>query len=425
MLKKMFCYATTFVTLFYCGCCNILAYDYVDTGNQDIVEGTIKNIYSQKEQFEDLAGIREDDDDSVDLQNATSDSFWWPIGSNEAIEVDGKKYAKGDPETVMITSPFGYRSDPFGRGSKFHSGVDISGGDGDINIIASKSGVVVYPAAGSPTNCPSGSGMSSCGGGYGNYVIIQHSDTSYTLYAHLLPNTITVTAGESVEQGQVIAKMGSSGYSTGLHLHFEVREGQNSGQSTVDPLTYVDPNNPRIVNIVSNVDASSGDAKVTEFINSWEGSSPISGDYYIVENIGDGVRTVGAGVTLENNVSRFATYGININDYPIGSKIKRSIVDQIKVEIVAERRTYVENILSRNSLKLDEYKVESLMSIAYNKGNINGFTDSYKQYGDTNKLRDSWFLGTIPQNSKFTKGWTRRRKSEWKLFHEGVYDYNV
>jgi hypothetical protein len=80
------------------------------------------------------------------------------------------------------------------------------------------------------------------GGGYGNYVLIEHSDGYSTLYGHMLRGTITVSTGDTVEQGQVIGKMGTSGSSTGIHLHFEVRDPNGN---KVDPELYVDMNNPK------------------------------------------------------------------------------------------------------------------------------------------------------------------------------------
>lgn len=67
--------------------------------------------------------------------------------------------------------------------------------------------------------------------------MISHSDGMYTLYAHLHEGTINVKVNDSVRQGQVIAKVGSSGRSTGTHLHFEVR---TDISTRVDPLNYVD-----------------------------------------------------------------------------------------------------------------------------------------------------------------------------------------
>ena len=78
----------------------------------------------------------------------------------------------------------------------------------------------------------SGSGF----GGYGNVVVIQHDDGYLTLYAHASSRLVSV--GQRVEQGQVIAKVGSTGDSTGNHLHFEVRD-RNANK--LNPLNFVSP----------------------------------------------------------------------------------------------------------------------------------------------------------------------------------------
>lgn len=381
---------------------------------EDVTKNLLVEIYDAKEQYEDLVGAY--DKSELTIYDATSTSYWWPVGSAETNNVDGIIFANGDPQVTYITSNFGYRKDPLGRGRKFHSGVDIAGGkEGEVNIIAAKDGVVVYPTAKAKTDCPSSHSLSSCGGGYGNYVIIQHGDGNYTLYAHLYHNSITVKAGDSVKQGQVIGKMGSSGNSTGNHLHFEVREGSNSGSATVDPLNYISADNPRSV--------FTGD-EFFKWLDSWEGHSPIEGQYYIVENIGDGVRTVGNGVTLEHNVGRFAAYGINIEDYPVGSKIEISIVDSIKLEEIASNRSVIENILSNNSITLKENEIQALISQKYNTGNISGFVDAYNKYGNTQSLYDNWFFRNIMKGTQFEKGLTRRRNAEWALFHAAKYVYN-
>ena len=79
--------------------------------------------------------------------------------------------------------------------------------------------------------------------GYGNYVVLQHigSDGSifYTLYGHMINGSIQVSVGENVEQGRVLGTMGSTGNSTGPHLHFEVRLGKNSSANAVNPFPYL------------------------------------------------------------------------------------------------------------------------------------------------------------------------------------------
>lgn len=103
-----------------------------------------------------------------------------------------------------LSSYYGYRIDPFNGKKTFHHGVDIAGKSGS-NVLAVASGIV-----------------SSVGsrGGYGMLVEIDHGDGYVTRYGH--NKSLTVTTGDSVTQGQIIAKMGSTGRSTGPHVHFEV-----------------------------------------------------------------------------------------------------------------------------------------------------------------------------------------------------------
>ena len=148
------------------------------------------------------------------------------------------------PTWSTITSNFGPRIHPItGEVNSFHTGVDIADGKvaGITNVIASRRGRVVYPSRTDRIDCPTSNALDNCGGGYGNYVIIEHDDGYSTLYAHLHQMTVTVAAGDYVLQGQVIGKIGSSGNSTGPHLHFEVRY----NGSAVEPLNYVNMNNPR------------------------------------------------------------------------------------------------------------------------------------------------------------------------------------
>lgn len=416
MLKKFINIFVILITLFYFSIDLILAYEYQDSKNESSVNGLIREIYDAKEQYEDLFGKY--DVGKVDVIVSTTNTYWWPIGSVETVENNGKLYATGAPETVTITSNFGYRNDPVNQQKKqYHSGLDIAGGRGigQVNIVASKSGVVVYPKKNDATNCPTNAGYSNCGGGYGNYVIIQHTDGNYTLYAHMDANSITVKAGESVEQGQVIGKMGSSGYSTGAHLHFEVREGQNTSSSAVDPLKYISKDNPREV--------SSGSSDFLKWLQSWEGHTKIVGDSYVVQDVGDGVRTVGSGITLEYNASRFKKYGIDVSKYKVGDKIPIKIVDQIKLERIDSDRSSVEKVLSDASITLEEYQIEALISRKYNY-NISGFTSAYKKYGNTQKLYENYMSTPITARGQVMRGLVRRREAEWKLFNQAIYLYN-
>ena len=217
-------------------------YKFIESKNETPVNNLIVQIYDAKEQYEDLAGGYTEVEEIIPVSN---NSFWWPIGSKETEEINGILYAKGTPQSIKITSDFGDK-ESF-RVSE-HGGIDIGNagnGPGVINVIAVKSGEVVYPTSEYQTQYrDNGHLENEDGGGFGNYVKIKHSDGTYTLYAHLAQNSITVRAGDVVDQGQVIGKMGHSGQSTATHLHFEVRLGSDSKSSRVYPLEYVDPNNP-------------------------------------------------------------------------------------------------------------------------------------------------------------------------------------
>ena len=121
-----------------------------------------------------------------------------------------------------ISAPYGYSA---AYGDEFHTGVDIARpGAASIYgkpIVAAGAGKVIL--------------VKYSNTGYGNYVLIQHSSNLYTLYAHC--SSIAVSNGQTVSRGQTIAYVGSSGNSTGPHLHFEVRTSANYG-SHVNPMNY-------------------------------------------------------------------------------------------------------------------------------------------------------------------------------------------
>jgi len=123
----------------------------------------------------------------------------------------------GSPLSGKITSAFGYRKDPFNSRSAFHSGVDIDATYGQP-VIATADGVVDY------------SGWQQ---GYGKTVLIKHNDGYETLYGHL--SKVMVKDGQEVKAGDEIGYAGSTGRSTGAHLHYEVmKTGKN-----MDPMKYL------------------------------------------------------------------------------------------------------------------------------------------------------------------------------------------
>ncbi|MDR3686274.1 MAG: peptidoglycan DD-metalloendopeptidase family protein [Coriobacteriia bacterium] len=125
------------------------------------------------------------------------------------------------PGFQQITSPFGWRMHPILHKRIFHAGIDISGpGINGAPIIAAGAGTVI--AAGPH-------------GGYGNVVMIDHGNGVVTVYGHQQSGGIRVSVGQHVKRGQRIGTVGSTGMSTGPHLHFEVRV----NGSAVNPLNYL------------------------------------------------------------------------------------------------------------------------------------------------------------------------------------------
>ena len=119
------------------------------------------------------------------------------------------------PGSYTITSPFGNRLHPVLKVYKLHTGVDIAGNSCNGKpVVAAADGVVI---------------VAKYSTSYGNYVVIDHGGGITTLYAH--SSKLEVSVGQKVKAGQEIMKVGTTGYSTGPHLHFEVRENG----------TYVDP----------------------------------------------------------------------------------------------------------------------------------------------------------------------------------------
>lgn len=117
----------------------------------------------------------------------------------------------------------GHRGSDFGAGS-------FAGMDAGRDITAAAHGLVIATHDGEFDRCTTGS--CAGGGGFGNYVRVAHTDGKETVYAHLKAFSLTVSVGDVVECGQIVGQMGSSGYSTGPHLHFAV---YNVAGNTADP----------------------------------------------------------------------------------------------------------------------------------------------------------------------------------------------
>ena len=133
---------------------------------------------------------------SLNTAAAKSQSMIWPL-----------KYFRK-------TSDYGYRKDPFTGKNSFHHGIDLAADKGS-KIASVMDGTVSAVGVGKS---------------YGNYILVRHSSNLYTLYAHC--SKIVAKKGQKIKQGDTVALVGSTGRSTGNHLHFEIR----IGGERVDPL---------------------------------------------------------------------------------------------------------------------------------------------------------------------------------------------
>lgn len=151
--------------------------------------------------------------------NTGSSNTFGGSSSATVYSSNGKHYQYPIPayNGYKPNSGYGYRSSPIAGGTEFHTGVDLKA-TLNADVIAAESGTVIY---------------AGWRGGYGKCVIIDHGGGYSTLYAH--NNVLKVSVGQTVQRGQVIAGAGTTGYSTGVHSHFEVRI---NGQHT-NPTGYI------------------------------------------------------------------------------------------------------------------------------------------------------------------------------------------
>ncbi len=219
-------------------------------GEYDKYEGELIN--SRRQIIEDIIGIlnnygyditydplEANSYNAAEAGQAMRKTFYWPIGSDETEERNGVIYADKEPASTTVESYYGNRKNALTGADEFHYGIDITGIDGVTNIVAVYRGEVIAVVGG----CSGGD--TTCNEGYGNMIILSHANGDYTVYAHLASIDPSVTMGVSVDKGQLIGKLGSTGATNSANLHFELRKGGNSVEYAVDPLGEFNPSNPR------------------------------------------------------------------------------------------------------------------------------------------------------------------------------------
>ena len=202
----------------------VMEYNNTQITELDELSSSIKgNLAMSEEQVRQLQSVTDKlNQEIADLNKQitekyiyTETSYAWPIDS----------VYWSDPN-VVITCKYGWRVNPVTDKNEMHNGLDIKAPKG-TPIQAAKSGTVV---------------RSENSGGWGNVIVIAHGDGTSTLYAHC--DKLLVSKGATVMQGQVIARVGSTGQSTGYHLHFTIYK----GSETVNPVDYLDENFIGILN---------------------------------------------------------------------------------------------------------------------------------------------------------------------------------
>jgi murein DD-endopeptidase MepM/ murein hydrolase activator NlpD len=186
----------------------------------------LKDKESQKEvmilQYKDKA---QESEEISEEQEALLIKLAKKISDLEKQKKTSKNYYTGGKLAVplhsayRLSSPFGYRIHPITGRRTLHAGIDMAAPKG-TSIYAAESGVVI---------------VAQWWNGYGNCVIIDHGNGLWTVYGHIRDGGIDVEKGQTVKRGQKIAEVGSTGNSTGNHLHFEVRK----NEKPVNPLPFL------------------------------------------------------------------------------------------------------------------------------------------------------------------------------------------
>lgn len=180
--------------------------------SKDKLENKSRDLARATRAKEDLMARLKEDHVALEKEYDSLNDFAKEIESKIIkLQVNTSAYSGGTiswpvPGHNRISSPFGYRIHPILKTKKFHSGIDIPAPTGS-DVIAGASGIVIH---------------SGNLGGYGKVIMIDHGGGIVTLYAH--NSRLIASNGQNVNKGDLVAKIGSTGMSTGPHSHFEVRK---------------------------------------------------------------------------------------------------------------------------------------------------------------------------------------------------------
>ena len=349
-----------------------------------------------------------DNDEFVTFSNGTG--WWWPIGSGNT-ETYTEKYDIGNPVTIHISSGVGPR-----WGSN-HGGIDIDGAKRGTNIIAAKSGEVISVVDGY------GDGYLGFGGkttaSYGNYIKIKNDDGTSSIYAHLEKGTIKVSKGETVEQGHVLGGMGTSGSSTGIHLHFEIRDASNN---RLDPEEYVDPKNPR---------STTSTSTVRDWLWNLEGGSQyINGNVWTVfdpEGEGDNTMNLAHGMVVADYDGADSWYPEIIpGKITVGQTVTEEQASKVWEKKMKGFNDAIDSACAKYGVTLTANKKDALVSYIYRTGygvgQNNSIVSAYKNGGNAglwNYMKEGY-----DRRPEYEVGTKSRIAEEYELFVKGDYNYD-
>lgn len=188
------------------------------TGQRTEVDNTLQDIKKQEQEY--LADLEANKAAMAQIQADIDAIYAAASGSGSKVDYSTTGFIYPLAGYRAISSYYGWR---FG-GTDYHTGIDFPA-PCNTPIRASASGTVIFVRTGMHNNTRSE--------GYGNYIIIDHGGGYSTLYGHC--NSVAVSVGESVTKGETIGYVGTTGWSTGYHLHFEIR----INGKTTNPLNYL------------------------------------------------------------------------------------------------------------------------------------------------------------------------------------------
>lgn len=353
-------------------------------------------------------------DEFVSLTTGSGSGWWWPVGGSQMTETDGKKFATGDPSLGKSaisragkngSSPYGVNP-YYGNHQKDNgAAIDIGGGTNpNYNVIAAADGEVI----GLKRTGFNGGTMDAC------YITLKHSNGMTTAYWHLQNNSIPdyIKIGSTVKQGQFIGKMGNTGKSTGIHLHFEIKDANGK---FLDATEYVDPDNPRPTGGIGGLSEQLYNMLFCFEVGTQHITS--SGDYEIFNNGLDKNYELTCGIAV--GYQGYGSYYPKLVPNPsIGQIVSKDIYNQIFEMVCKEKLNYINKACTKHNVTLTQNQQDAMFLFIYNMAGdqqkiANEAVKAYKDGGN-----EAYYNYTKSISIQQVQD---RRKKEYELFKNGKY----